>query len=391
MRTLPWEPSLHLPWKVFTSPAEQWANLPTFLIGEYVIIGCAVLALVHALRGGRANRLIWVAALIAGTANDLIFMALPVVDTFWQAQATVMLTPRLPLYIPCVYLVFMYWPTVGVRRLGLGRWPTAALTGLAGCLLYAPYDIVGAKFLWWTWHDTDTAIAERLFGAPLSSSLWVLTFTGSFALLLDLVVRVTHITRGRFVGGLVLAACITTPMMMAQIFVLQFLDGGAPGPVAFCAGAAVYGCVAFFGRRTARPDDQPADWLGRSGGAYLIALALCMALFAPETHSSTGLHQLPGPCGVEESDITGGAREKFLCVGDYDEDFTFACTTPPPDGTQWYTVCGKEHTSYGAYAAAVAGLALAGIAAFFAMFGAAGRSIRRRATPAFARERRTSA
>ena len=23
-----------------------------------------------------------------------------------------------------------------------------------GEMIYAPYDITGAKFLWWTWHDT---------------------------------------------------------------------------------------------------------------------------------------------------------------------------------------------------------------------------------------------
>ena len=377
MRTLPWDTSPHLPWKVFTGPAEQWAALPTFLIGEYVIIACAALALIHALRAGRANRLIWAAALIAGTANDLIFMALPVVDTFWQAQATIMITPRLPLYIPCVYIVFLYWPTVGVRRLGLGRWPAAALTGLVACLLYAPYDIVGAKFLWWTWHDTDPAIAERLFGAPLSSSLWVLTFTGAFALLVDLVLRAKSVTHRRFIAAIALTACFTTPLMTAQMFVLQLLDGGVPGVAAFCTGAVLYAAVSLAGRRTALPDEQPVDWLGRGAAAYLIAFALSMVFFAPETHSSSGVHQLPGPCGVSESDITGNTRDKYLCVDDYAEDYTFACATPPTHGVEWYTVCGKEHANYPAYAAVVSGLMLGGIAAFFATFGAKGPSIRR--------------
>ena len=74
------------------------------------------------------------ATFIVGTVNDYIFMILPVVDNFWQAsplgvckececvsfswgkgvfqaQAVLMLTPRMPLYIPCVYNAFMYWPT----------------------------------------------------------------------------------------------------------------------------------------------------------------------------------------------------------------------------------------------------------------------------------------
>ena len=112
-----------LPWRHFTSPLHQWSVLPTFVIGEYLFIAGAIAALVHAQRNGGGFLLIWFAALIAGTANDLIFMTLPLVDNFWQAQATIMLTPRLPLYIPCVYVCFLYYPTVTARRLMRARSP----------------------------------------------------------------------------------------------------------------------------------------------------------------------------------------------------------------------------------------------------------------------------
>ena len=92
----------------------------------------------------------------------------------------------------------------------------------------APYDIVGTKFLWWTRHDTNASIAARLFGAPVSSSLWVLTFASSFALLLDFVLRGQEITSKRFAVGLVLVAGLTTTMMVAQMTVLQTLDSGRP-------------------------------------------------------------------------------------------------------------------------------------------------------------------
>ena len=378
MGTLPWDLSPHLPWQVFTSPAEQWARQPTFLLGEYVIILCAAMALFHACRAGRASLLICLAALIAGTGNDLIFMALPVVDNFWQGQASIMLTARLPLYIPCMYVVFMYWPTVGVRRLGLERWSTAALTGLVACLLYAPYDIVGAKFLWWTWHDSDALVAARLLGAPVSSSLWVLTFAGSFALLLDVLLRGREVTRKRLASGLALVACLTTPMMMLQMTVLQTIDGGTPGYLAFGLGLATYGTVVFLRRRAVDRNGFPADRLGRGAvAAYLIMLAVNMTFFAPETHASTGLHQLPGPCDVEEADITGVTRKQFLCTDNYEEDFSFACTTPPADGTEWFTICGKAHTNYPAYAGVVNGLALAGLVVFSTLFGAAARSASR--------------
>ena len=378
MRTVPWDVSPDLPWRLFTGPIEQWAQQPTFLIGEYVIILCAVVAFVHARRAGHANLLICVAALVAGTANDLIFMALPTVDTFWQGQASIMLTPRLPLYIPCTYVVFMYWPTVAVRRLGLGRWSTAALTGLVACVLYAPYDIVGAKFLWWTWHDTDAAIAARLLGAPVSSSLWVLTFMGSFALLLDAVLRDREVTRKRFLVGSALIACVTTPLMMLQMTVLQAIDGGTPGYLALGLGGAAYGTVAFLRRRPVNRGRPPVDRLGLGVvAAFLLMLTVNMAFFAPETHVSTGLHQVPGPCDVEESDILGGTRQKYLCIDNYAEDYTFACTTPPADGTRWFTVCGKAHTNYAAYMAAIGGLSLAGIAIFSMLLGATRRAAAR--------------
>ena len=54
-----------------------------------------------------------------------------------------MLTPRMPLYIPCVYNVFMYSSTVAAWRLGLPAYASAALAGLMGELIYAPYDITG--------------------------------------------------------------------------------------------------------------------------------------------------------------------------------------------------------------------------------------------------------
>ena len=126
---------------------------------------------------GRLHMLAWVSALVAGTANDAFFMWIPIVDNFWQAQASIMLSPRMPLYISCCYINFMYFSTVAVwklklpvrglarcqcspRRLRMGVAATellncapiqspqheaeAVLVGLCAEMIYAPYDIVGA-------------------------------------------------------------------------------------------------------------------------------------------------------------------------------------------------------------------------------------------------------
>ena len=102
---------------------------------------------------GRVHVTMWTAALVTGTANDAFFMMLPMVDNFWQAQACIMLTPRMPLYIPCVYVVFMYTAGMAAWRMGrpsgaMGMAGLAALAGLMGEMIYSPYDITGAKFLW---------------------------------------------------------------------------------------------------------------------------------------------------------------------------------------------------------------------------------------------------
>merc|ERR1712193_529195 len=144
-----WNPSWELyPWKKFTPPAERFQVLPTFVVGEFVFIFLAALLLVHAIKQGRCHLTIWIASIVAGTANDAFFMALPIVDNFWQSQACIMLTPRMPLYIPCVYVVFMYTSAVAAWRIGngssgqgvwaLGAAGTAALAGLMGEMIYAP-------------------------------------------------------------------------------------------------------------------------------------------------------------------------------------------------------------------------------------------------------------
>lgn len=382
LSTLPWELAPDLPWRFFTPPAEKWATQPSFVVGEYLFIVLAALCLWHARRqadvgtSARARHTIaWFAALLAGTANDVIFMALPLVDNFWQAQATIMLTPRLPLYIPCVYVCFMYIPTVAAWRVGgISRVGRAAFTGLLGSLFYAPYDIVGAKFLWWTWHDSDKPIAARLLGAPMSSTLWVLTFVAAFAWLLGRGLEPVRaggpVTVGRAAKALGLVAGLSTLLMMVQMTALQQLDGGSPGPIALSVGVALFAALAlvsFLKRNKGLPGDGASvDRLLASGIAlYFAVLALIMTNFVPETHQSASLHQTYGPCGVEQKDITGLTRFKYVCAEQMDEDYDFACVDgPPPSETQWYTVCGKAHTNQALWLGGVLGLGLVGAFAF---------------------------
>ena len=77
-------------------------------------------------------------------------MAMPFCDNFWQAQASVMLTPRLPLYIVEMYACLMYLSTSAARRYaGLGPVARACVAGLFAHCFYGVYDVCGPRFLWW--------------------------------------------------------------------------------------------------------------------------------------------------------------------------------------------------------------------------------------------------
>lgn len=375
---LPWDLAPNLPWHVFTSPAKKWAVQPSFVIGEYLFIACAALALVHALSQRepaerRKHLLGWVGALVAGTANDVIFMALPLVDNFWQAQATIMLTPRLPLYIPCVYICFMYTPLVSVWRLKLPRFARAALTGLAASIFYAPYDIVGAKFLWWTWHDTDLPIANRILGAPIGSTMWIITFTAAFAYYLNFVVdREPEVRPKTFAKALAMVAGLSSLTMVVQMTALQQLDGGVPGIRSLIAVVILYGAIVLMGARRSLPMPRLRvdRLLNTTTVIYFATLIVIAAVFDPATHVSFSMHQTYGPCHVEAKDISGHVRYKFLCAQDFDEDFTFEAVKLPSDGDEFYAVCGKPHKSFARFVAGVAALGLTGMLLYSFLLGA---------------------
>ena len=193
-------------------------------------------------------------------------------------------------------------PPVAVWRLGLSLWPRAALSGLAAIIVYAPYDIIGAKFLWWTWHDTDGPIVNRLLGVPIGSTMWVITFVATFAWLMGRVLdRDREVSRRTCAIALGLVASLTTVIMVVQITALQQLDGGVPGMRGLIVITLVFAGLAaagWRGRVRSAPSLHDGTLLG-AAGVYFVTLTLCMALFRPETHQSASAHQTVGACYVE--------------------------------------------------------------------------------------------
>jgi hypothetical protein len=377
----------HIPWEPFRAPSEVWLDQPTFVVGEWMFVAGALVAAAHAWRNGRLHMLVWLSALIAGSANDAFFMWIPIVDNFWQAQASVMMSPRMPLYISCVYINFMYFGTVAAWKLHLPPRAEAALAGLCAELIYAPYDIVGIKFLWWTWHDTDSSIAERLLGVPIGSTMWVITFSATFSYLL----RATT-AHARFEGEPLTARdCLrtfsivslcSTPIMMVQMTVLQFASGTdiilerglppspVPGPRGFALLLASYGYLLYreWGSRRL-PKQRRAVEAGEKAGCTpsgqqlttsdLVAnlhlllhfgtLLALMVLGEPEAHVAMSMHQRYGPCGMRHLDITGNNVTEFVCAADYDEGYSFDCSAALADGRPRSAAFGAYSEAFGTH------------------------------------------
>ena len=361
--------------------------MPTFVIGEFVFIFAAILLFVHAFRHGRVYIMLWISSLVTGTANDAIFMALPLVDNFWQSQACIMLTPRMPLYIPCVYVVFMYTSTVGAWRFKLPILGQAALSGLMGEMIYAPYDITGIsnilgakiqifklkilgnRFVWWTWHDSDAPIRDRFLGAPVGSSAWVITFSCSFQLIWRLLLTNEQVNKGTnlslssMIWKIIISALTSTPLMMLQMAFFQLMSGDAQGlPTlrTLISCITVYSFHIYF-LAADEKDEKNLLFNKRKVDRsvrifftlYFIYMLANMIFGVPEHHMSTGVHQVVGECDVFDTDMTGHKRQVYLCQEDFNEDFNFQCPAfkdfKPKlvfHGTEWYTVCANGFANH---------------------------------------------
>lgn len=419
LQTLWYAPAL--PWQPLKSLDAMLTEQPTMIFAEAAFIVLATFSFVHAMAHGRMHAMAFFGALVGGTANDIFFMVLPFVDNFFHAQGTVMLTPRLPLYIVCVYVCFIYVPVVASWRLSSVT-PIArcAASALCGTLFYAPYDLTGAKFLWWSWHDTDAAVSLRWMGVPIGSTLWTLMHGFCFhALLHVLVLRHAAPLRPAAAASALLGlSMLCTPCMMLSMAPFQMHQlrvrlsaealtttlsadaqpaiellqlPGKPDPPSLALALGTLLLVLVRGstaasaaaRSAAAGSTGPnppalakeppiprldATLLGLAAGTLVTLLAV-MVVGEPAAVVSRGIHQEFGPCGVPEHDLSGYARTKFLCVPELDEDFHLGCVTQrlPPERPSWYTICGRAHSNYPMYVGVAAALCAGSSAALTRM------------------------
>ena len=55
---------------------------------------------------------------------------------------------------------------MAVGNLKLPWWAEPFAVALGDLVLDIPFDILGIKLIWWTWHDTDPNIFDRTYSVP---------------------------------------------------------------------------------------------------------------------------------------------------------------------------------------------------------------------------------
>lgn len=399
----------------FRDPREIWDLHPTLLINEVTVYLVAAASAVHAIRKGGRWPYMWVGIILHGLMVESISYLLPDIDNFWHAQSsTMLLGQRLPMHVIVLYPMMIYHAYVAVNHMGLPWWAEPFAVALGNLLIDIPFDIMGIKMLWWTWHDTDPNIFDRHYWVPWTSYIFHMTFSFSFTMLTNASRWLLTGSSSRDkVGGSFIAEVLTVlipgflsfPVAVATQFTLIYhvlhdsLEIHTENLVFTLI--AIYVFMVWIGERHADRGTGSRAERG-NGGTWLLgwlshetawAMLLhfivytLMAYFAtPQTQLSIGLHEPLGPCDAPDVVVMsplGQALSKraYLCTSDYDEDYlsmdcnwllkshnlTRQSVTALPDSngiTHWYAVCGKPYPNSYEYIHAVGVLCAVGLAFF---------------------------
>ncbi|KJH43515.1 hypothetical protein DICVIV_10472 [Dictyocaulus viviparus] len=131
----------------------------------------------------------WIGLTIYAFIFEYLPLSVPDLNVFWHARGVLsFFGMRVPLYaLFGIHQTFGYIAYVLVKRLRLPWWAEGPGVGVTSVMLLLPYRLVGTKLLWWTWHDTDPTLSDRMFWTPwfwfyfyaacMCSFVWVLHFS----------------------------------------------------------------------------------------------------------------------------------------------------------------------------------------------------------------------
>lgn len=384
--------------------ANMWKTNPSYLLANILYITMAGLSLKFALRHGINSRYtyLWIAALLHGVVTEMISYNLPDINNFWHSQTFMIFTKRrFPLYIVLFYPATIVHAYIAASRLKLPWWAEPFAVGLLDVLIDFPYDIMGIKMVWWSWHDTDPNIFDRHYWVPWTSYFFHMGFHSSFAFLINgsryLLTKDTSKIKSH--GFLLEMSCVLVTAMfsMAMAVVFQMVpiyhglkDGfGMHTEIIIFILVGLYGSIVWYADRT--PSDEARSQLRRKSSKWWkceTAVAILMhytfyiflVFFAkPENVISTGLHEPLGPKTelMDQYSITGAVyqKQRYFDPMSYNEGYIdFHCVSggapnmsahPDRIGESWYTVCGTKFENHAEYIVIVWAFCLLGIFVYY--------------------------
>nr|CCA23800.1 conserved hypothetical protein [Albugo laibachii Nc14] len=351
---------------------------PSLLAVEMMTYITFYLIMKHIFSSGKQNRYVFLSVSIQMALVELLMYD----SRRWHAAATIPLLSNLPLYYVLLVAQMQYISFVATSRL---RIQISAQPFAMACfvvLLVYPFELMGVKFLWWTLHDTDPYVQDRVYNVPISiiTNLYAFSLANQWAFIamreLGLL-EFRHQENCRrevlgvmwsvlsslfmgflfkvvFYGNLVLVigihpqVWITIVLGLSLLFVcLAVAHKDDPGVQAELEPIGTHDAQIFL----------PASKHAINRAIYIFSLVLIVSIFtfSPSNIVSVGYHQMLGDCSETEEYLSwldlDFTRPKYVCVYDYDEDYTM-CGTPLQELSyrkEWFAICGRDYEDFGTY------------------------------------------
>ncbi|WKX89925.1 hypothetical protein Q1695_009064 [Nippostrongylus brasiliensis] len=366
----------------YESPWKVLQNNPYLLCVDILFVFLSFLTLMHAYRHGGRHLYVWIGITIYALNVELLSLSVPDLNLLWHAQGVLsFFGMRVPLYaILGIHHMIGYTAYVLASRMRLPWWAEGPAAGLCSVMLFLPYRIVGTKLLWWTWHDTDPTIRDRMFWVPWSmiyfhaacicSFVWIMRL--SRHLLLEKEYDWTKFPR-EFICSL-LAGSLSFWLGSVQFSLLYYPLHDffkVHSEITTILFLSLYAILVFSADRNNRDVEARScsrfwfDELSCAVALEYIFLMVVIATSDPLNIVSEGLHQPIGPCSQMEDVSTPAGlvlqRAKYLCAKKYDEGyFDFHCVPNGPpkqqdDGSgnllplEYYAICGTDFENRAEY------------------------------------------
>lgn len=370
MSTRAWH-SVH-PLVAFNDPRDVMAAQPTFFCCELLFLCLAVVGLVDAARRPR-GLLTFVACLVGGAGVELVTILHQEVGNFYHSQATIMLFgKREPLYmlIGC-YGWIAHAAMLLSQKLGGPLTQQACLGALLGAESWALLDMVGARMLWWTWHNGEPLYADREGGVPVASSFWILASMGSLPLTLRWCCPSANPLWGLVAGPLAMLGLMHVPFLLIFHPLATFLRVHASYALWIFRLLCAYPLVPRVRAALTPPASRPASAASAGHGAvfghvavFVGAIVLIALVGDPAGERRTSFSQpcirnsgrvAGGGCPQAESSFWGGfSRKAYACTLDNEPEHdlyricdgrcdaarvpleTYTTCGVPAEGGEWY-------------------------------------------------------